>query len=221
MRNSKEHAQRLQKLYRGLKRAHTKVARPAYEDPAEALICGILSEKMSESSVSRALRDIRRAFVDWNDLRVSRPEEIIEALGGDSPASRAAALSLTTALRGVFDEHHKISLQALRTQGKRPARQDLERLDGVSRFVVNYCMLTALQAHAIPLTKEMVEYLQRHGIIEPEACQDEIEAFLTRQIAAKDAYEFYALLRRESESPKVFKVTRSKTRSRGRKATRR
>ncbi len=205
MKNSKEHAQRLQRLYRELKRTYPPVERISYEDPVEALICGILSERMSEAAAQKALREITRAFVDWNDLRVSRVEEVAEVLGRDAAASRATALALTAALRGIFDEHHRLSLAALKKLGKRPARQDLEKIDGVSRFVINYCLLTALEAHAIPLTQPMTDYLKRNGIIDPNADEEDLEGFLTRCVAAKDAYEFYVLLRRESESPKVIK----------------
>ncbi len=87
--------------------------------------------------------------------------------------------------------------------GKRPAKQVLEKLDGISHFAVNYCMLTSLQGHAIPLTQKMVEYLRSNELVGPQADEQEIEGFLTRQISAKDAYEFYALLRVESESLKL------------------
>ncbi len=219
MKNSKEYAQRLQKLYRELKRLHPKVEKTTYEDPAEALICGIISEKLSENATSRALREIRSSFVDWNDLRVSRIEEITEAMGGNKMSCRAAALSLTAALRGIFNEHHKISLAVLKKLGKRPAKEGLEKIDGVSRFVLNYCMLTSMQAHAVPLTQDMIEYLRKNGIIAPDADEEDIEGFLTRQVAAKDAYEFYALLRRESESPKLSKKKPASRRKNG-KATR-
>jgi len=219
MKNSKEYAQRLQKLYRELKRLHPKVEKTTYEDPAEALICGIISEKLSENATSKALREIRSSFVDWNDLRVSRIEEITEAMGGNKMSCRAAALSLTAALRGIFNEHHKISLAVLKKLGKRPAKEGLEKIDGVSRFVLNYCMLTSMQAHAVPLTQEMIEYLRKNGIIAPDADEEDIEGFLTRQVAAKDAYEFYALLRRESESPKLSKKKPASRRKNG-KATR-
>jgi len=205
MKNSKEHAQRLQRLYRELRRAHPQVEKTFYEDPVEALICGIISERMNESAAQRAFREITRAFVDWNDLRVSRAEEVAEALGRHAVGGRATALALTAALRGIFDEHHKVSLQNLKKLGKRPARQDLEKIEGVSRFAVNFCLLTSLDAHAIPLTEQMTDYLKRNGIIEANADQDDLEGFLTRCVAAKDAYDFYALLRRESESPKLSK----------------
>jgi len=215
MKNSKEHAQRLLKLYRALKRAYPKVEKTTYEDPAEALICGIISENMSESAAQKAIKEIRASFVDWNDLRVSRGEEIVEALGEDTASSRATAFALASMLRGVFDEHHKISLQSLKKLGKRPAKQGIERFDGVSRFAVNYCMLTSLQAHAIPLTGRMIEYLKKNEIVDANADEEDVEGFLTRQIAAKDAYEFYALLRHESESSKARKraTTRPKART--------
>jgi endonuclease III len=205
MKNSKEHAQRLQRLYRELKRAHPQVERTTYEDPVEALICGIISERMTESAAQRAFKEIHRSFVDWNDLRVSRAEEIAEALGKHTASCRATALALTAALRGIYDEHHRISLQTLKKLGKRPARQDLEKIEGVSRFVINYCLLTSLEAHAIPVTEQMTDYLKRNDIIDAGADEEDLEGFLTRCVPAKDAYEFYALLRRESESPKVLK----------------
>jgi endonuclease-3 len=200
-------------LYRELKRTYPQVERASYEDPVEALICGILSERMSEAAAQRALREITRAFVDWNDLRVSRVEEVAEVLGRDAAAGRATALALTAALRGIFDEHHRISLVTLKKLGKRPARQDLEKIEGVSRFVINYCLLTALEAHAIPLTEPMIEYLKRNGIIDANADEEDLEGFLTRCVAAKDAYEFYVLLRRASESPKVIKKMKGKGRA--------
>ena len=218
MKNSKEYAQRLHKLFRGLKRVHHKVEKTPFDDPAEALICGIISENMRESSAQKAMREIDGAFVDWNDLRVSRAEEITEALGEDTASSRATAFALTAALRAIFDEHHKISLLALKKLGKRPAKQGIEKIEGVSRFVVNYCMLTSLQAHAIPLTGKMIEYLKQNQVIDADADEQDIEGFLTRQVAAKDAYEFYALLRRESESPKL-NHRKAKTRAKRKRAT--
>jgi endonuclease III len=211
MKNSKEYAQRLQRLYRGLKRAQPPIEKVTYEDPIEAAIYGIISEHRSDSAAQRAIKRLRETFVDWNDLRVSRIEEVAEILQNDAATDRAVAAALVSVLRTVFDEHHVMSLMALKKQGKRPAKQILDDLQGVSPFVVDYCMLTALEGHAVPLTAGMTRYLKDNGIVDTEASEQEVEGFLTRHIAAKDAYEFYGLLRRESESPKgVKKKTRSK-----------
>ena len=213
MKNSKDYAPRLQKLYRGLKRSHPKVDKTVYDDPIEALIYGVVSEQLTESATQRAMKGFRETFVDWNDLRVSRVEEIVEILRDDTVKSRATATTLTTVLRAVFDEYHALSLELLKKMGKRPAKKTIEDLQGVGHFAVSYCMLTALQGHAIPLTDKMARYLRQNEIVPPEADEHEIEGFLTRQVAAKNAYEFYRLLRRESESPKIAKkkTTRKKT----------
>jgi endonuclease III len=211
MKNSREYAQRLQKLYRGLKRAHAKTAVVSYDDPIDALIFGVISERMSDPAAQTALAGMNKTFIDHNDLRVSRVEELVELFEEDTPSGRQAAATLTMALRAVFDSFHTLSLSGLKKVGKRPAREALERLQGTSPFVVDYCMLTSFQAHAIPLTAAMVEYLRAHEIVDPQANEGDIEGFLLRQVAAKNAYEFYSLLRRESESPKVAKRKTKKT----------
>jgi len=213
MKNSKEYGQKLQKLYRGLKRAHSKkIDHVVFDDPIEALISGIVGEHCTEAATTRAMKGFRETFVDWNDLRVSRVEEIVEVLREDNTTSRTAAFSLITALRAIFDEYHTLSLLPLKKIGKRPAKQALESLEGVGHFVVSYCMLTALQGHAIPLTETMASYLRQNEVVDPGADAHDIEGFLTRQVAAKNAYEFYSLLRQESESakPAKKKTTRAK-----------
>lgn len=210
MKNSKEYAQQLQKLQRGLLRAHPKIDKTIHDDPIDAMIYGIVSEHLPETAAQRAMKEFRETFVDWNDLRVARPEEIVEILQVDTSVSRLAATTLTSALRAVFDEYHVMSLQSLKKIGKRPAKQVLEALDGVSPYVVEYCMLASLQGHAIPLTESMIDYLKRHGAVDVDADLHDIEGFLLRQVAAKDAYDFFGALRRESESPKLAKTTRKK-----------
>jgi endonuclease III len=220
MKKSREHAQRLQRLYRALRRDHPKIEPMSHDDPVDALIYGVVSEKMSASHAETAMRAIRRTFINWNDLRVSRVEEIVEVIGANNSVGKDTALTLTTALRAVFDAHHTVSLQALKKLGKRPAKQAIEKLGGLSRFAVNYCMLTSLQAHAIPLTERMLGYLRQYKIVDSQADEEEIEGFLTRQVPAKNAFEFYALLRAECErSRPAAKASRKAVRPKTAKGT--
>jgi hypothetical protein len=191
MKNSKEYSRKVQKLYRSLKRKSSKAQKPFYEEPVEALVYAIISERMNERAAQSAIKRFGDHFVDLNDLRVSRAEEIVEVLATDTPVTRDIALALSGALRSVFDRYNTVSLKALRRTGKRPAKQALDKMNGVSTFAVDYCMLTSLQGHAIPQSNELVH---------PDADEQEIEGFLARQISADNAYEFYALLRRASES---------------------
>lgn len=200
MKDSKEYSQRVHKLYRSLKREYPKPKTVIHERTVDALVYAIVSENMSGPATQSAIKKFADYFVDLNELRVSLVEEITEVLGADTAVTRDIASALIRALGDVFNEYNMVSLEALKRMGKRPAKQTLEKIDGTSRFVVNYCMLASLQGHAIPLTKKMIEYLRNNQLIHPEADEQEIEGFLARQISAEKAYEFYALLRRQSEA---------------------
>ena len=203
MKDSKEFSRKVQKSYSSLKRTYPKVHRPVYDDPVDALVYAIIGAELSESATQSAIKRFTDYFANWNDLRVSRTEEIVEVLGTDNAVTRDIASALSTALRAVFSKYDMVSLKALHKMSKRPARGVLEKIDGTNRFVVDYCMLTALQSHAIPLTKKMIEYLKTEQLVRADADEQEIGGFLARLISAENAYEFYALLRRESESHKA------------------
>ncbi|UCF00270.1 MAG: hypothetical protein JSV82_04155 [Planctomycetota bacterium] len=203
MKDSREYSKEVKKLYRSLKRKYPKVQRPVYDEPVDSLVYAIIGAELSESATQSAIKRFSDYFVDWNDLRVSRVEEIVEVLRTDTAVTRDIASALTAALRAVFNKYETVSLKALRKMSKRLARQVLEKMDGTNRFVVNYCMLTSLQSHAVPLTKKMIEYLRTEQLVHPDADEQVIEGFLARQISAENGYEFYALLRRQSESRKA------------------
>ena len=57
----------------------------------------------------------------------------------------------------------------------------------------------------------MIKYLKSNELVNPDADQQQIEGFLAKQISAKNGYEFYAIIRQESESTKVKKKTKART----------
>jgi hypothetical protein len=221
MKNSKTYGQKIGKLFRSLKQKYPKVRKIDLDDPADAVVYAIVSEHIRASTARTIIRKMGKHFVDLNDLRVSRTEEILEVLGTSGPASRTTASLLTQVLNSIYNKYNRVSLSKLKEIGKRQAAKQLERLDGVSRFVVNYCFLAVLRGHCIPLTQNMIEYLRAGGLVYQEATEDDIEGFLERQIAAANAYEFYSLLRQESEKAKKTrktKVSKKKSKKTAKKA---
>jgi hypothetical protein len=114
-------------------------------------------------------------------------------------------------LQAIFNDYHKVSLEPLKKLGKRPARQVLEKIDGTSNFIVDYCMLTSLRGHAIPLTNKMIKYLKANDLVDNDADEQQISGFLAKQISAKNGYEFYVLLRHESERQKSTAKIKTRT----------
>jgi endonuclease III len=209
MKDSKEYSKKVHNLYRSLKHKYPAVQKVIYDEPVDSLVYAIISVELNEAEAQSAIKRLADYFVDWNDLRISRVEEIIEALGPEVTTARDIASALTAVLRAIFSKYNMVSLKALYKISKRPARSVLEKMEGTNRFVVDYCMLTSLQGHAIPLTKKMIEFLRNNKLVHAEAGEKEIEGFLARQISAENAYEFYYLLRRESEARQVKEKKKS------------
>jgi len=205
MKNSKKYAGQIKKLYRALKGKGDKIRPLGFDDPIDSLVYGIVAEKASTSRARTASKQFSRHFVDLNDLRVARPEEIVEVLGKDSADLRQAANTLIQVLGAIYEKQNNLTLETLKKLGKRQAKQELEAIDGITHFATNFSMLTALQGHAIPLTRKMITYLKTNELVCPDADDHDIEGFLTKQIAARDGHAFYGLLRAESESPRINK----------------
>ena len=211
MKNSKEYSKNIQNLYRTLKHKHSKIQEVNYEVVTDAVVYSIISENMSEKAAESAIKRFTEYFVDLNDLRVSRVEEIVEVLGENTPVTREVASRIIRVLQAIFNDYHKVSLEPLKKLGKRPARQVLEKIDGTSNFIVDYCMLTSLRGHAIPLTEHMIKYLKANDLVDNDADEQQISGFLAKQISAKNGYEFYVLLRHESERQKSTAKIKTRT----------
>ena len=122
MKNSKEYSKKIQTLYRALKRKYPKTQKLTYDEPTEALIYAIVTENISIAETQSAMKRFADYFVDSNDLRVSRSEEIVEMLGVDTTVAQKIALTLTTASRTIFEKNNIFRLTSLKKIGKRSAR---------------------------------------------------------------------------------------------------
>ena len=200
MKDSKIYAKKIAKLYRDMKKDYGKVKVVEYDDPVEAVVFGVLCEHQTLAAARTSLRKIKKHFVDFNDLRVSRQEEVVEVLEKNDPKIKVIARQLSDSLNAIFYKFDTISLNSLKEQGKRQARKELEELEKISPFVVSYCFLTALSGHAIPVSESIADYLRVEELVHPKSKTNDIEGFLERQNKSDDAYEFFMLLKTHSDA---------------------
>ncbi|MBW8036024.1 MAG: hypothetical protein FVQ79_10430 [Planctomycetes bacterium] len=199
MKDSTKYAKKLTVLLKTLKKEHSEINIPTYSDPVESVIFAVLAEHLKSSTVRTTVRKMQKHFVDYNDVRVARTEEMLDVLGGETSELRGVAHTLSKLLNSVFTKFNTVSLMALTEMGKRPGRKELENMEGITPFIVSYCFLTSLKGHAIPVNKKMVEYLRGLELVHPRANPHGIEGFLERQISASNAYEYYTLIRDAAE----------------------
>ncbi|MBY0512496.1 MAG: hypothetical protein K2P78_01125 [Gemmataceae bacterium] len=161
----------------------------------EELVYAICREGTTPADADRAYRALRKAFIDWNEVRVSTVQEVAEVLR-PSPNAGLRAGWIIALLQAVFEMSYSYDLDELEKKGlKQAARQlaryfdpkDLERLGlkqaakQVSRFktmndyAVAWVVQRRLGGHAIPLDGPTLRVLNRLGVVE-EVDPDELEA---------------------------------------------
>ncbi len=201
MKNSKKYSPKVKELFRSLKERYSAVEQFKSEDPIEMVIMASLNEYIPFEECQKALNKMKSHFVDFNDLRVARKEEIIEQLGskvGDKTGRKIAA-SLSDKLNAIFSTYDCLNIDELFELGKREVRKKMEKMWGEDFFVGSFCLLTIFDGHAVPMNSIMLEYMRNEKLVNPQADDSEICGFLERLISAKDAYRFYTVVRLASE----------------------
>jgi len=200
MKNSAECNASLKKLTNGLKRKYPAPAKCEPAEPATTLILGCLSEFTTEAKARTALNKVRGSFVDYNELRVSRPDEVVDVLGKGYPKALEVAARMVTLLKQIYDKYDSVDLAFLGEMGKRDAKTALEKLENITPYIIARVMLFSQSAHAFPVHAQMLEMLQRENVVDPQTGINEVQSFLERQINARNIYKTYYFLRRHADA---------------------
>ncbi|MCE9567956.1 MAG: endonuclease [Planctomycetes bacterium] len=132
----------------------------------EELIYAICREGSTTADADAGYARLRKAFIDWNEVRVSTVQEVGDVLrplsGSGSRAKRIIGL-----LQEVFEDKYSFDLSELDKKGlKDTARKLRFYKEGVNDYAVAWVIQRTLGGHAIPLDEPTLRVLRRLGVIE-------------------------------------------------------
>lgn len=168
-------------------------APPAPEGPTGAepvltqLLYAMLLADASTGQATAALRRVREAIVDLNELRVFVPDEIVQTLGERYPLVNERALRLRLMLGAIFTRQHTMSLAPIAQMPKREARAYLDSLEGVMPFAAARVAVVCLGAHAVPVDERLRDLLAGEGVIDPAMPVEDAASWVERAVKAEDA----------------------------------
>ena len=191
MKNASHYQKEIRKLLAGMKKVKPA---SASEDPLQALLEGILQSDTIPKHSARALANLQREFMDFNELRVAPVKDIVNAVGRDFPRAREKAESLIKSLNRIFDRTYQLSMDYVAKMGKRDMLRHLSEL-GLNPFASAYVMLFGYGHHAIPTDQALLESLQLDGKLPPACTLDEARSLLERVVGTKDAFSAHEFLR--------------------------
>jgi endonuclease III len=133
----------------------------------EELVYAILREGTTAADADRAYAALRKAFIDWNEIRVSTVQEVADALR-PLPLAGARAKRVIGLLQKVFEERYAFTLDDLDKKGLKQAAKQLSRYkEDVTDFTVAWVIQRSLGGHAVPLDGPTLRVLRRLGVVEP------------------------------------------------------
>lgn len=210
--HSKEIAALLKKLRAEFGAASEDVPSEQAIDPCEPLMCEFVRSMMTWESTSAKAAAVMKRFaesvVDCNELRVCLADELVRIMGERYPRVEERALRLRAALNDLYSRQHAVSLEHLATLGKREAKEYMDGLDGVPRFVSARLSLLRLDVHAAPVDGRILKRLIEAGIAEPGMTPEAAAGLLERGVRAGELGEAYRLLQAWSDqAPLGFSET--------------
>lgn len=195
-----DHAKALTALLKRLKSKY-EPAVPVKHDPMDELLLGVLMWEATRSKAEAALKRLRDAHVDDNDLRVTRPAQVAAILGKNYPKAEERAARLHAVLTDLYQREHKVSLEHAMGMSKREAAKYIETLSGLPAYASARWQLVVLESHHMPVDDRMLARLIGAGVLEEGDDVAKATGVLERHVRHEDALASYLLLQAWCEDP--------------------
>lgn len=167
-------------------------------DVAEPILGEFLRAFLAwESTGSRAqvaLKRIEDSVVDFNELRICLPDELIRLMGDRYPRVEERALRMRASLNDLYLRQHAVTLEHLRDLPTKDAKGFLESLDGVPRYVSSRVLLICLGGHAAPVDGRICRRLVEAKLVDDAAAPESAAIMLEKKTRTEDLPDLYRLL---------------------------
>lgn len=134
-----------------------------------------------------AIANLHRDFVDWNEIRVARIQELARSLG-DIPGAEASATGIRETYNAFFDKKGALNFEFLAggkpSESRRTLNQLLPRLskNAASLLLFEFC-----PGAQIPLSDGALRQAKRDGILGKSGDRGQLARILTESLGLGDA----------------------------------
>jgi endonuclease III len=156
--------------------------------PLEMAIYAVLAPHNPDEKIRKAMKAMRKSFVDWNEVRVSSWKEIgrvIESKGIVDAGSKA--FTLKALLNGIFNRNNKMTLDNLLPEKTEDARRKLEGLEDFPPWATGAVLSLNLGYEGLYVTHGFLRIARRIGLVR-ESSLSRAKKNLTRRVPRRDQF---------------------------------
>lgn len=163
-------------------------------DLVDLFVHSYLLWQAPSADATAALKRLKAAFIDWNDLRVSLTSDIVDVIGHKHWRAADRVNRMRDAMNGIFRREHKVSLDRLRALMKKDAVSYMDTLPGMVPFVANRVLLVGVDFHSVPVEEFGLQLLVQAGVFSPGMGLADAANWVTRHVKAEEARDAHRAL---------------------------
>ncbi len=172
--STKNRGDRIQLLHKVVNKHFTPVLAPDDRTVLEHLLYACCLEDAGYEAADESFHRLQESFFDWNEVRVTTTSELREILHS-LPDPAAAAVRIKKNLQSLFETRYSFDLDDMIKMNQGKAIAELEKLAGMTRFVLGYVTQNALGGHSIPVSTNIMKILLATEIVsEAEAAKNQV-----------------------------------------------
>ena len=134
-----------------------------------------------------ALTRLRRVFVDWNEARVARIQELARALG-DIPDAETSAKKLKEVYNAFFDKKGALNFEFLALGKPAESKRSLAQLlPALGKGAIAILLYEFCPGASLPLSDEGLRQARRDGVIGKQGDRNQLSRLLAEQLDPADA----------------------------------
>jgi len=179
-------------------------------DPDEPLLAEFVRSMMlwecTQPKAAAAMKRLESQIVDFNELRVCIPRELVRLIGETYPRAGERAERLKAALADLYSRAHAVTLKHLSDMGKREVKSYLETLNGVPSFVAARVALLFLGNHSMPMDSRSLRVLIEASVVPEGETIESAASLLERKIRAGELALAYLRLQARSDELKFVEA---------------
>ena len=195
--STKNRGDRIQLLQKVVTKHFTPVFAPEDRSVLEHLLYACCLEDAPYDAADEAFHRLQESFFDWNEVRVTTVSELCETLH-NLPDPAAAALRIKRNLQSLFETRYSFDIDDMIKMNQGKAVQELEKLAGMTKFVLAYVTQNALGGHSIPVGNSIMQILLATEIVSSTEAEKGQTPGLERTVPKTKGTAFASCLDRKS-----------------------
>ena len=179
-------------LFKALQKRYKHVPKHAERGLLESLMFAACLENASFDAAESAYSVLEHHYIDWNELRVSTPQEIGDTLHM-LPQPVEAGERIKKTLQWIFETTYMFDLEDYRKKTIGQMTEYLDSIPSCTPFMTNYLIQIGLGGHLIPFDEGALRIMRRLDLTKVNNGNEEVSG-IERAVTKNKGVEFATLM---------------------------